>query len=220
MWSFAFAILAAPTALPMQFRNCRLPPSKPLILHLLAVAVPSTFHCSFLPLPAVATATMAAQSCLAVLLQAFSYGSETAAWPPQKLRTPPCSVQWPCQPSVVVPAALSRCSFARTFFLRFRDRLVPSKAYTCSVQWPFHPSVVFPAALAGSVPALCSKLFHTVPRLPLRSLKSLGPLPAASNGLSSHPWSVVFLAALSGCRALARSFFLRFRDCRLAPSKA
>ena len=245
MWSFAFATLIIPIALPLRFGIYRLPPSKAPILrcslrhpsstysfaHYAVSRLPAPFktsdpsqqpsnlRCRFLPLLAVAVtfdstaasfhcqlwqstvpglcskhfscgpktaahpslqrpmavpAISGLSSCRALsglcsklgfffriglsgcralsglLLQAFSYGlsgypfrlqssvrallkasygSETAAWPPQKPSAPPCSVQWPFQPSVIFPAAELCPDFASSFFLRFRDcRLAPSKA--------------------------------------------------------------------------------------------
>ena len=50
-------------------------------------------------------------------------------------------------------------------------------------------------------------------------LKSLGPLPAASIGLSSHPLSFRLpFPAAELCPGFAQSF-LWFRDCRLPPQK-
>ena len=88
------------------------------------------------------------------------------------------------------------------------------KAPPCSVWWSFQPSfVAFPAA--GLIPGLCSKLFLTVPRLPLGPFKTPKPFPAAPSGLSSHhSWPLQ-----GSVRGFAPSFFLRFQDCRLAPSK-
>ena len=73
----------------------------------LFLTVPCRWQCAATSEPVLAGA----------LLKAFSYGSETAAWPPQKPFTLPCAR-----------------GFAQSFFLRFRDcRLAPPKA--------LHPSL-------------------------------------------------------------------------------
>ena len=113
---------------------------------------------------------------------ALSYGSKTAACPPQNPPTLPCSVQrFPAASNGLssprFPAAssglFSRTFPATRFFLRLRG----------------------PRASSG---ISSQQLFLTVPRLPPAPLKTLPRFPAASNGLSSRTFP-------------ATRFFLRFR---------
>ena len=99
-----------------------------------------------------------------------------------------------CGPPLANPSDLSNCwSLAHNSFLRFRDcRLAPSKP-----PYPSDPRCSFHWA------------FHSC----------LATGRGFRRGLAAAAYWPVIPVGLSSCGGHARNSFLRFRDCRLAPSK-
>ena len=143
VWSFAFATLAAPTALPLRFGDCRLPPSKAPILRCSLRHPSSTYSFAYyavsrLPPAPFKTSDPSQQPSnlrcrfLPLLAVAVTFDS-----PPQLPSTASCG------------RALSQ-GFAPTIFLAVpRPPLAPLEKLStppCSARWPFQPSVAFPAA--------------------------------------------------------------------------
>ena len=128
--------------------------------------------------------------------------------PPPMLRTLHCSLQWPFQLSGLFlpfrhwpgplkslkPSAAASSRLSSSQGLRLPPPPPMLRTLRCSLQWPFQ--------LSG----LCTQLSYGS-ETAAWPFKSLERSAAAYSGLFS-------------CQGFARSSFLRFWDCRLAPSKA
>ena len=202
----------------LRVRVCRLAPSKAyfpslgLSRHQLVCGWPSLGACRFSFRDCRLAPSKAYFPSLGLSRHQLACGwPSLGAWPLQKLIVPfpaasmefwlstfPCHVQWHFLPGAL-PQAFSYASE--------------------TAAWPLQRLISHPWAFPG-----ISWLVAGLPWAPGRFKKLIVPFPAASNGLTACPslkfWLPLPRPVAFPPRGFAPSFFLRFRDCRLAPSKA